>query len=96
MFKISPMYFGSQGIHHQGALYSNGSIVSVDMDVVGVMAAYLPVVRVRVCTAQFREAHSIGSTSLHCAVHTRTRTTGKYSAITPTTSISTDTIEPLL
>ena len=34
--------------------YSNGSIVSVDMDVVGIMAAYLPVVRV--CTAQSREA----------------------------------------
>jgi len=28
------------------------------------------------------------------AVHTHT--TGKYAAITPTTSISTDTIEPLL
>ena len=34
------------------------------MDVVGAMAAYLPVVRV--CTAQSREA------SLDCAVHTRT------------------------
>ena len=34
------------------------------------------------------------SASLHCAVHART--TGKYVAITPTTSISTDTIEPLL
>ena len=81
-----------------GQNYSNGSISSVDMDVVGVMAAYLPVVRV--CTA-----------SLDCAVHTRTlytvqythsasldsavhtRTTGKYAAITPTTSISTDEIE---
>jgi len=31
-----------------------GSIASVDMDVVGVMAAHLPVVLV--CTAQFREA----------------------------------------
>ena len=40
--------------------------MSVYMDVVGVMAAYLPVVRV--CTL---------SASLHCAVHTRT--TGKYS-----------------
>ena len=48
-----------------GYNYSNGSIVSVDMDVVGVMAAYLPVVRVGVlhslerhcvCTAQCREA----------------------------------------
>jgi len=56
------------------------------MDVVGVMAAYLPVVRL--CTAQCREA------PLHCAVHTRT--TGKYAAITPTGSIPTDTIEPLL
>jgi len=34
------------------------------MDVVGVMAAYLPVVRV--CTAHSREA------SLECAVHART------------------------
>jgi hypothetical protein len=31
--------------------------VSVDMDVVGVMAAYLPVVHV--CTAQSREAFSL-------------------------------------
>ena len=37
-----------------GKNYSNGSIVSVDMDVVGIMAAYLPVVRA--CTAQYREA----------------------------------------
>ena len=29
-----------------GYNYSNGSIVSVGMDVVGVMVAYLPVVRV--------------------------------------------------
>jgi len=54
IFKIALTCFGSQGIHHQGTLYSNGSISSVDMDVVGVMAAYLPVVRV--CTAQSREA----------------------------------------
>jgi len=33
-----------------------------------------------------------------CSTHTHTHThaTGKYVAITPTTSISTDTIEPLL
>ena len=37
-----------------GKNYSNGSFVSVDMDVVGVMATYLPVVRV--CTAQSRVA----------------------------------------
>ena len=46
MFKIAPTCFGSQRIHHQGALYnawlnySNGSNVFVDMEVVGVMAAY--------------------------------------------------------
>ena len=56
------------------------------MEVVSVMAAYLPVVRV--CTAQSHSA------SLDCAVHTRT--TGKYAVVTPTTSTSTDEIEPLL
>jgi len=40
-----------------GRNYSNDSIVSVDMDVVGVMAAYLPMVRV--CTALSKEALSI-------------------------------------
>ena len=69
------------------------------MDVVGVMGAYLPVVCV--CTAQCREALP-GSASLDCAVHTHTRarahthTRGKYAAITPTTFMSTDEIEPLL
>ena len=48
------------------------------MDVDGVMAAYLPVVRV--CTALSRQA-------LY---------TVQYTAITPTTSMSTDTIEPFL
>ena len=36
-----------------GYNYSNGSILSVDTDVIVVMAAYLPAVRV--CTAQSRE-----------------------------------------
>ena len=46
IFKSAPTCFGSQRIHHQGAFYSawlklrNGSIVSVDMDVIGVMAEY--------------------------------------------------------
>ena len=33
---------------------------------------------------------------LYSELHTHTRTIGKYAAITPTTSISTDMIEPLL
>ena len=39
--------------------YSNGSIVSVDMDVVGIMAAYLPVVRVCVCVLHSVERHCV-------------------------------------
>jgi len=68
-----------------GYNYSNGSIVSVDMDVVSVMAAYLPMVHV--CTA-----------SLDCAVHTHTHThtMDKYAAIILTTSVSMDEVEPLL
>jgi len=75
------------------------------MDVVVVMAAYLSLVRMY--TAQCREALCVyhtgvplltvqytHSASLDYAVHTRT--TGKYAVITPTTSMSTDTIEPLL
>jgi len=58
------------------------------MDAVSVMAAYCNLMCVCVCTAQSREA------LLDNAVHTRTM--GKYAAITPTTSMSTDTIEPLL
>jgi len=46
-----------------GQNYSNGSIMSVDMDVVGVMATYLPVVRV--CTAHSREC-----LSRVCSTHT--------------------------
>ena len=39
-----------------GQNYSNGSVVSVDMDVDGVMAEYLPVVRV--CSTLSRECLS--------------------------------------
>ena len=79
------------------------------MDVVGVTAAYLPVMRM--CTALSRETidsavHTTHHDTLGSAVHTthhgtldsavHTRTTGKYAVVTPTTSMSTDTIEPLL
>jgi len=58
------------------------------MDVVGVMPAYSPVVRVCVL-------HSLEE-CLSRLCSTQTRTTGKYAAITQTTFISTDKIEPLL
>jgi len=55
--------------------------VSVDMDVVGVMAAYSDPLCVCV-------VHCIGRHSVH------THVPREYAAITPTTSKSTDTIEP--
>jgi hypothetical protein len=51
------------------------------MDIVNVMAPYLPVARV--CSAQSREA-------------VYTHATGKYAAITPNTSILTGKVEQLL
>ena len=60
MFRITRDPSSGNFIQCLAKNYSNGSIVSVDMDVVGVMAAYLPVVRV--CTALSREALCV----LHC------------------------------
>ena len=60
----------SSGIFIQCLAKINGSTESVDMDVVGVMAAYLPVVRV--CTAQCREALCVYCTVLRgtvCVMH---------------------------
>ena len=68
--------------------YKYGSIVSVNMDVVGVMAAYLPVVRV--CSSLYRKAPVPSCT----VKYTHTHHGSEYAAITPTTSMSTDTIEP--
>jgi len=55
--------------------YKNDSIVFVDMDKVGVMAAYCN----RVCSSLFRKA-----------------LLSEYAAITPTLSMSTNTIESFL
>ena len=79
------------------------------MDVVGVTAAYLPMVRVCVlhgasldCAVRARaththeHTHAQTNTQTHARTHTRTHTMGKYAAVTPTMSISTDEIEPLL
>ena len=60
--------------------YSNGSIVCIGMDKVGVMVVYCDLLYVCVCLPIQRTAHS----------------RSQYAAITPTLSMSTDTIEPLL
>ena len=70
-----------------GQNYKNGSIVSVDMDMVGVVAAYSDPLCVCV-------VHCIGRHSVH--THTHTHTPREYAPITPTTSMSTDTIDPFL
>ena len=70
--------------------YSNGSIVSVEMDKVGVMAAYSDPVCLCV-------VYCIGRNCVHSyTVNTHKRTKSEYVAITPTLSMSTDTIEQFL
>ena len=61
MFRITEDPSSGSVVQCLAKNYKNGSIVSVDMDKVGVMAAY-----------------------------------SEYAAITPTLSMSTDTIEPFL
>jgi len=61
--------------------YKNGSIVSVDTDVVGVMVAYCDPLCECVCGSLYTTRTHIGS---------------EYTAITPTLSTSTDTIQPFL
>jgi len=59
--------------------YKNDSIVSIDMDNVGVMAAYEGT-----------------QECLHIQWTTHTRNGSEHAAITPTLSMSTDTIESFL
>ena len=54
MFRITQDPSSGSIVQYLAKNYSNGSIVSVDMDVVGVMAAYLPLVRV--CSSLYRKA----------------------------------------
>ena len=76
-------------VHCLDKNYKNNSIVSVDMDKVGVIAAYSDplCVCVCVCSSLYMKALSIYS-ELH------THNGSEYAAITPTFSMSTDTIEP--
>ena len=67
--------------------YKNGSIVSVEMDKVGVMAAFWPVVSV--CSSLYMDCLRIQWT-------THTHNVSEYAVITPTLSMSTDTIESFL
>ena len=68
--------------------YKNDSIVSVDMDKVGIMAASEPLC---VCVV-----HCIWRHSSYTGNYTHTHIQSQYAATTPTLSMSTDTIEPFL
>jgi len=69
--------------------YKNDSIVSVDMDKVGVTAAYSDALCVCVCSSLCMK------TFIHSELHTRT--TGRNMLpLTPTLSMTTETIESLL
>jgi len=69
--------------------YKNDSIVSVDMDKFGVMAAYSDPLCVRACVC-------VCVCVVHCITHiqriTRTHKGPEYAAITPILSMPTDTI----
>ena len=75
--------------------YKNDSIVSVDMDKVGVMAAYCDPLCVYVVHCIWRHVHVYGVPS-YTVNYTHTHNRSQYAAITPTLSMSTDTIESFL
>ena len=106
IFKIAPTYFRSKEIHHQGAIYNDSVECAVHtVPLYTLQYTHSTSLHFAVhtdCLSRLCSTHTVPlytvqykhSDSPDCAVHTRT--TGKYAAITPTTSMSTDTIEPLL
>jgi len=80
---------GSLHIQYLAKNYKNGSIVSVDMDVVGFMAAYSNPMCVCAVHCQARHSSSLLHIELHAHIHTHIVL--QYAAITPTTSMSMDT-----
>ena len=69
--------------------------MSVDMDMVGVMAAYSNPWCVCVLHTSTMGLAAYSDMLCMCVVHTSTKGSA-YAAITVTTSMSTDTIEPFL
>jgi len=98
MFRITEDPSSGSLIQCLAKSYKNDCIVSVDMDKVGVMAAYCDPLCVcvvhcvgRHCLSELRKAVS------SCTVnYTHTHDGSKYAAITPTLSMSTDTIQSFL
>ena len=74
--------------------YKNDSIMSVDMDKVGIMATHSDPLCVCVVHCIGRHSYTVNYTHTHTHTHTHSRS--QYAAITPTFSMSTDTIESFL
>jgi len=83
MFRIAEDPSSGSLVHCLAKNYKNDSIVSVDMDRVGVMAAYCD--PLCVCAVQCVPSYTVKCTH-----------GSQYAAITPTLSMSTDTIESFL
>jgi len=79
MFRITEDPSSGRLVKSLAKNYKNDSIVSVDMNKVGVMAAYCDTLCVCVCVPSYTVNNG-----------------SQYAAITPTLSMSTDTIESFL
>ena len=90
MFWITEDPSSGRLVQHLAKNYKNGSIVSVGMDKVSVMAAYSD----PLCMCIGRQSAFLYS-ELHTHTHTHTQRS-QYAAITLTLSMPTDTIEPFL
>jgi len=88
MFRITEDPSSGRLVQFLAKNYKNDSIVSVDMDKVGVMAAY--------CDCCACVQFTVYEGTVNCT-HTHTHTQlSQYAAITPNMSMSTDTIESFL
>jgi len=92
MFRITEDPSSGSLVQYLAKNYKNGSIVFVDMNKVCIMAAYSDPLCVCVvhCMLAFRKAVP------SYAVTTHTHNGSEYAGITPTLSMSTDTIESYL
>ena len=71
MFRITEDPSSGSRVQFLGKNYKNYSIVFVDMDKIGVMAAYSE--PLCVCVVHSIRRHCIWSAFIYCELHTRTR-----------------------
>jgi len=94
MFRITEDPSSGSLVQYLAKNYKNDYILSVDMDKVGVMAAYCNPMCVCVCVVYCLERPFYTVNYTH--THTHRHIGLQYAAITPTLSMSMDMIEPFL